>query len=310
MPKGEDDQPRTRRSLKLHKELTSEEIRKFGASGVHALFKRFNRGINEIWEDYITTRFYLNEAHRSIKGGTGPKVLLAKLVADSQPEELSSSVIFGIIDRIKRTSSGYHAFIDSIAQFEHLMSSLTFKVYMDFPGRLRGLAKDSDEEISGKYGKVISLIIESTDRYEMLQKLAEEKVRGIFYGNPLSLFTADKAQLGFGNYFKENHQGALQVFRESTARRNIIIHNQAMIDRKYISESGATDLKLGQKVQIEETYLRPCVLALKELAAAAANCVATSVYKEPLHGKAIQVGRAAAKANLSAERAAPRSSKP
>lgn len=283
------------RQVRLHRELSKEEIKTFGPIAVDSIFSELNRGLNDIWADYITNKFYLDKVHKLVKEDQLPRVEILKLVRNPKPITQSKKTVFGIIDRIKKSRIGYNAFIDTVSQFEKFMSNLVFKVYMDHPGKLRGLAKDSDDETEGRSSKLLALILESDDRYEMINKLAEEKVRGIFYGNPLGLFVSDKARLEFGNYFKENHIYSLKIFKEATARRNIIIHNKARVDRKYVSEVSGTDLRLGQKVQIDEEYLRSCMLALKDIAAAAANQVSTSIYKVPLHGKAAKVGRAAAR---------------
>ncbi len=49
---------------------------------------------------------------------------------------------------------------------------------------------------------------------EIIEKLAEEKVRSILYGNPLDIFEKDKAKLGFGTFFKDLYQDKLIQFEK------------------------------------------------------------------------------------------------
>lgn len=210
MPDIDAAPPRVRRSLKLHRDLTEEELKKYGPVSVDALFKSYNRGVNEIWEDYIVLKFYLQKSHDLLKDKKVDRAIIPKLIASPRQDPQSTKVLYGVIDRILRKSSGYHAFIDAVSEFEYLMSALVTRVYMDYSGKLRGLVKDAEEETSTRKKKLLDLIIDSKDKYAMLQKLTEEKVRGIFYKDPMELFVGDKARLEFGNYFKENHQDALK----------------------------------------------------------------------------------------------------
>ena len=281
-------------SSKLRKELSASEKQRFGAPTVGVLFNKFNSGINEIWEDHIALTVYMHEIHKQIKTGTVERLKLPRLVRTPSLQPLSQNAIYGIINRIRIKRCGMHAFIDGVSLFEQFMSSLVFNVYVDYPRKLMGLSRDGAEAESRRL-KLIEVIFESSDRDEMIHKLVEEKVRSIFYGNPLDLFAGNRADIGFGTYFKDNHPRLLEAFREITARRNIIIHNEARVDRKYRVEVPGTKLKLGQSVDISQEYLRVALLVMKDLAASAAQCVATNVYKEPLVGRAKRVQEAAVK---------------
>jgi hypothetical protein len=101
-----------------------------------------------------------------------------------------------------------------------------------------------------------------------------------------------KAAVGFGPHFKDKQGPLLEALREITARRNVIIHNEGRIDRKYVFEVSTT-LRLGQKVDIDETYLRRSLLVMKDLAADAAQLVAKNIYKKPLYGRVKKIQLAA-----------------
>jgi hypothetical protein len=174
------------------------------------------------------------------------------------------------------------------------MSMLVFKVYLDFPGKLRSL-RQGETDGADRQQKLMEVIFESLDRNEMIHKLIEEKVRNIFYGNPIDLFSKDKALVEFGSFFKNNKATLLGELAEIIARRNVTMHNDGRIDRKYLREVPNSKLNLGQKATIDEKYLGRALLVLKDLAADAAQLVATNIYKEPLFGRAKRIQDAAKK---------------
>jgi hypothetical protein len=280
------------RPVKLHRDMTEAERQQVGAARVGSLFRAFNSELNEVWEDYSAVAFYMPEVVRLIGVGPMPNLRMSRLVSRNHLKELSKNTTQGIASRIVYKTNGRHAFIDGVSLFEHFMSGLTLKVHMDFPGKLKGLTEQSGEPEARRL-KLIDIVLDSDDRYEMIQKLVDEKVRGIFYGNPTDLFTKAKINLDFGSHFKDNCQSELAAFSEVTARRNIIIHNQGRVDRKYLSEVKESPLRLGQAVSIDRDYLLRSFLVLKGLAATSAQLVATNVYKEPLRGKAQRIQKLA-----------------
>jgi hypothetical protein len=293
MSVAQQSKTRKRTSNKRHSDLTDAEKRKFGAPHIGTLFSELNTELNEIWEDFKAINFYLLKVHELTKLNSIERVAVPRLVSKPRMEQLSPSAVYGIISRIKDKTAGRHAFIDAISAFEHFISMLVFKVYLDFPQKLRGLSRQLDTENVSRQQKLIDIIFDSADRYEMLHKLIEEKVRSIFYGNPIDLFSKDKALIEFGTHFKKNKSSLLVELAEIIARRNIIMHNHGRVDRKYLNEVAGASLKLGQKAVIDEQYLKRALLVMKELAADAGQLVATNIYKEPLFGRAKRVQDAA-----------------
>lgn len=279
-------------------ELSDAEKLQLGAPYIGSVFSSLNSELNEIWEDYVAIRFYLKEVHKQVKAGTIDRVIIPRLVSTPRMLPLGADAIYGILGRVREATSGRHAFIDAISAFEQFVSTLVFRVYLDFPGKLKGFSKQFEPETAARQQKLMEVIFESKDRHEIIHKLVEEKVRGIFYGSPIDLFAKDKAGVGFGDHFKNKRTKLLEEFQEMTARRNIIIHNERRIDRKYLVEVPSTSLRLGQKVGIEEDYLKRAILVMKDLAADAAQLVATNIYKEPLYGRAKKIQTAATKRPL------------
>lgn len=101
----------------------------------------------------------------------------------------------------------------------------------------------------------------------MLEKVIEERVRGIFYGAPSEFFLKDKAKLKFGDHFSTNCAEAVNKFVELCARRNVLIHNDGRVDRKYLREAPGSKFKLRETVSVHEPYLRGALLTLRGLCA-------------------------------------------
>jgi hypothetical protein len=98
-------------------------------------------------------------------------------------------------------------------------------------------------------------------------------VRSLFYGSPGDFFLKDKAKLGFADYFSKHYTKAIDRYVEVTARRNLLIHNDGRVDRKYLREQPASSLALGQKVVVDEAYLKASLLTLRGLCASAKTMI-------------------------------------
>ena len=57
----------------------------------------------------------------------------------------------------------------------------------------------------------------------MIDAIIEEKVRSIFYGNPVEIFTKDKCKLEIGDIFVREYPDSMVYYAEITGRRNAII---------------------------------------------------------------------------------------
>jgi hypothetical protein len=258
-------------------------------------FKAFNKDINEIWEQYSFIDFYLDKIHSLIKSDQVDHLDLVLLTRPPYRRIINSKNCYGIISRIRRKTNGRRAFVDAVALFEGYISFLSYRVYSDFPNRL-SMGQSSDED-RVRRERLLDVILNSNDRDEMLEKIIEERVRGIFYGSPVDLFVNDKAKLEFRDHFKNHHVDTLKKFGEIVARRNVIVHNHSRIDRKYLREVPGTSLTGGQIVQIDDQYLRDALYVLKELAAAAAERVISSIYKATIRGGRLAQVRAAVSRN-------------
>jgi hypothetical protein len=139
-------------------------------------------------------------------------------------------------------------------------------------------ATEGDSEAKSGYQKLVRLVLDSKDREEVIDRLVEEKVRGIFYGNPVDVFLKDKAKMEFGTYFKDSHKLQVDEFKKIVAARNLIAHNNGRIDRKYQREADPT-ATLGRILVIDRQFLKDSIYVLSLLAAQATRLVIENVYK-------------------------------
>lgn len=254
---------------------------------IHTRFKAFNKEMNEIWESYNLIHFYLGYLHDLIKRGKVPPLSFERLTSHKPDvRTLAISTSLGALSRFDQKTNSRRALLESVASFEHFLNHLVTIVYIDFPEKL--IASDKNES-SEREEKLINIVVNSTDKAEMIEKIVEEKTRSIFYGKPTDFFAKDKARLNFGKYFESNHTEALKTYAEITARRNIVAHNDGMVDRKYLREVDSASYSLGQKPPISADYLKESLYILKGLSSCAAALVMRNVYKANVQGRLLDV---------------------
>jgi hypothetical protein len=167
----------------------------------------------------------------------------------------------------------------AVSQSEVFLQYIVTQVLMDFPGRLAG---GGQIEQGSRESRILDIIVNSADKAEILDKLIEERVRSLFYGQPSDCFLKDKAKLGFADHFSKNYASAIEHYSEIVARRNLLIHNDGRVDRKYLREVPHTSLKLGQKAIVDQDYLRHALFTLHGLAATAGVFVCENIYKNTI----------------------------
>lgn len=252
----------------------------YSVSKLHRLFKNYNKDMNDIWESFSLVDFYMPRIHAYLKKGKIASFQLINLAGKNK--KLKKDDTYGAISHLLRKANPRRALVDAVSQFEHYLGLMTTIVYEDYPGKLYGNGTINSGE---SRDKMIKTIIESFDKNEIIQKIVEEKVRGIFYGNPIDLFIKDKAKLEFGSYFTEYYARPLADFAEIVARRNILIHNNGKVDRKYLREVNDSSFKIGQKVSLSGEYLRRAICVLSGLSAVASSLVVKKIYKKMPQGR-------------------------
>lgn len=235
---------------------------------LHTMYKIYRGDMKNIWEEYSFLVHYIYGAKTEefeLKSlVTNEKYLKAKVDAG------------GMQNRFRQGGNTKNHFIDAIGMFENYITSLVEFVYWDYPGKIGG-GMDQD--------KLFDLIIKSENKQAMIDCLIEEKIRSIFYGNPVDIFVNDKCKLELGNTFKDKYKYPIMLYREIVGRRNVIIHNAGRVDKKYLKENSQSHFAEGRKIIISEDYLRGTIGLLIGISAIATQCVVEKIYKGDCRGK-------------------------
>lgn len=245
---------------------------------IHRSFKTYEKEIRDIWESYCVVTFYMPKVHDLVKSGELPPLTLTDLGDNTRVRNEKDT--YGAIHHMRVKAYPRRTLVEAVSAFEEFLSFLVQTVYSDHPGKLINNNPPSEKEEQ----KLLELVINSADRDEILEKIIEEKVRGIFYGKPSDFFLKSKVKLDFGDYFSSNCTTQIEQYEEITARRNLVIHNGGRVDRKYLREVKGSALKLGQVATLNPEYLANSLSLLRSLAAVAAAVVVVRVYSGDIRG--------------------------
>lgn len=229
---------------------------------IHRMYKSFRGDMTNIWEEY----YYLSKLI-----DTAPVIEFKLLPLENNKLKLKNKQdAGGMKSKFINGGNTKSHYIETICKFEDYINSLTSVVYHDFPQKISGAGMDNQ--------KLFNLILESEDKQSILNVIIEEKIRSIFYGNPIDIFTKDKCKLELGNVFTEKYQECIPLFGEIIGRRNAIIHNSGKADKKFILENSSTNIVAGRKIIISEKYLRGTIGLLSGIAAITTKCVVENIY--------------------------------
>jgi len=199
---------------------------------------------------------------------------------DGGMKEFAKSDAHGMVKRVLQIGNPGRSLIDAVALTEHCLQVMVSKMYVTFPERYFNTNQNNSGSLNQQI-KLVRLIIESPNRKSMIDEMVEEKVRGIFYGNPTHFFMKDKTKIGLGDHFSSQFNNAISMYQEVIARRNVYAHNGGRVDRKYLREVKNPQFKLNEKIQIDEKYLKEASIILLGLVATTTKVVILNV----LHGE-------------------------
>jgi hypothetical protein len=192
---------------------------------------------------------------------------------------LRGSSLLGFIESSKGAGTEWAlewTLTSSIALFEAFVSDVASAAYLSDPERF--LLSDTSQDSTEKENhKVTEILIKSDTKEDALEKIVEEKLRSIFYGNPINAFIKyqkngthkdGKLRLGLNRPLHSHCARDLKLYAEMVGRRNAIVHNAGIIGGKYFREIEEIPekLSLNSKVQITEPYLFACLRTLDKLA--------------------------------------------
>lgn len=257
-----------------------------GQIRIAKLFKAYWQKIMDCWETYNFIVYAIDKSNESIKSNTFGTFVLDHLpntlLNENRVRHFNKSSVLGITDRIIKKVNPQRALIEPVSLTEHYLQDLTEIVYKDFPERIKGKINEKNNpntESIKQQEKLMDIIIDSTDKDEILDRIIEEKLRGIFYGNPIEFFTKDKACIGLGKMFETNYKNSLEKLSEIIARRNIYVHYNGRVDRKYLREVNNSTFKLDEIAPLDSNYIRELIFILRGFSALVTKTVVETTYK-------------------------------
>jgi hypothetical protein len=218
--------------------------------------------------------FYFPVLHKLITNDKVPPFVIQSLGSATEAKTQSNRDTLGAISHILQSVSPQRSVISAVSHTESFLQFLAARVFRDHHQKL-----SVQQEQASREEKLLDIILSSTSKSDMIDRIIEERVRALFYGAPADFFLKDKAKLEFGDYFKANCKPAIDLYVEVSARRNLLIHNDGRVDRKYIRETKNTHARLREKLPIDTSYLRAALFTLRGLAATAGVLVCNRVYK-------------------------------
>lgn len=242
-------------------------------------FKHFTQDINTVWEAYSVIEYYSKSLHTKVKKDIVELPSYTTLTHNSERKiSLSKDRVYGTLSHISSLQNPRNSLIAAMLIFEEYISNLVEMVYIDYPMKCLTQADDKGEkaEITEKLS---SIIMDSKDKDEIIERIIEEKIRGIFYGNMSDLFVKDRAKLELKDTFKGDNAILIEKLKEINARRNIYVHNGGKIDRKYVRETKKTDVKLNSVLKIDSEYLKEAINIMAQIAKLTTVAIITNIYK-------------------------------
>ncbi len=248
-------------------------------------FKQYDKSMRDIWEVYWFAKQYFPIIHSNVHARRMPPLSHPTIGGQiGVLKTLSRKSTFGAVSHFLDKVIPPRTLLAAVSATESFLQALTRRVLEDFPHKLSASSQPAPED-AAREGKLLDIIIKSASREEMLDQIIEERLRSLFYGSPADFFIKDKTKLEFDNYFKENYPASVQRYVEVAARRNVWVHNEGRVDRKYLREVGkASALSMGDRATITDSYLRESMHTLRGLAAKAAWFVSEHMYKSPPGG--------------------------
>ncbi len=204
-------------------------------------------------------------------------------ITTNHKEKFRKDLLFGVIDRIIKKTNPVRALIESVALTENYLQSIVYRIYRDFPYKLI-----TKEETPDQQEKLLKIITESFDKEEIIARISEEKIRGIFYGKPIDFFTKDKARIGIDKQMETYYKTAIEMYQEIIARRNVFAHNNGKVDRKYLREVSNPSFKLRAIPQVDNIYLKDSIQVLHGIATVATKQAIESSYSVKFKGQKLQ----------------------
>jgi hypothetical protein len=136
---------------------------------IHIRYKRFQKEQRDIWESFCLIDFYAPKIKEAVKGDIFPQLSFDR-IWNEDDKVVKKNDIYGALDSLTKKGNYRRTLIEAVLIFEDYITDLIQSVYLDIPGKLSTNQDDNNSSNSG-YQKLLKLVISSTDKQEIIDKL-------------------------------------------------------------------------------------------------------------------------------------------
>lgn len=156
--------------------------------------------------------------------------------------------------------------VTAVSQYEAFLFDVLYEVLKEYPKKLvvrvDGTSKDRDVSLEA--------ILDASSYREVIDNIIEERCQSFLYASPKQYM----AYLAKVVHLNTDHT-TYREFMEIKAARDIIVHNNGVINDTYIAKAGQCARgKLGRVLKIDEHYFDEVIAILKKLSGSASRDVA------------------------------------
>jgi hypothetical protein len=138
-----------------------------------------------------------------------------------------------------------------IELFEYYLTQMLFRVFVEKPNTLK-----SSEKIE------IGEVLESKNLNEVVQKIAVKKVNDLSYSGLEGIIDFLNNKLGLGY---DKNSISFRKAKELIEVRNIITHNQGLVNSQFVRRAGRKDIKIGDRFPLSTDYAIEAANRLEEV---------------------------------------------
>jgi hypothetical protein len=251
------------------------------AAGIPSAYAALKKDLNELWEVHVALSQYLPAVAEGVTARRLDALHLAPFTQPANLRDKSVKTTVGVLQRA-RSRDPYRTLVDAVGRFEVFIGAVARTTYLAF-GADRLSGRDGVIEES-QQTRIIEWVFESKDRDEIIDRIVEDKIRSLTYGNGKDLLVRDRARLSLGDHFKSGHDETLNQYAEIISRRNVIVHSGGQVDRRYLAAHPDSGFRLHGKVPVTDIYLAGCLTRLRQLAACVTYVSGSAVAGRGLGG--------------------------
>jgi hypothetical protein len=248
---------------------------------IETRYRAYVRQLNELWEGYEILRAVFPIARPAIKAGAS--VTFRSIPQPNNSKRLSVNDAMGVISRYETLTAPAQTLVQAISLFEQLLADIALRVWVDYPAEVyRSNLTVSEDRWQAN---LLQIILESSDREEIMERLARSRIQTIGLGNVVEILTRDALRLRVAAHFETGHDDLVETLKEASARRNLWVHNDGRVDRRYRNAVPASTLRLGARAAVDTDYLLGALAAVRTLGSCVAYMAVTANYHRKPRGR-------------------------